>query len=346
MKTRLHLLFLAVLVFLFAGCSSDHGESVLSNYLYRLSNVLELEQPELGKPMVLEWRGVSRGESATEGSDSGTNASINLLEFLSLYGCELQGVIAEKNSPLGRLAQPSQALLRELDFIRAAPACLAMLESEGKAELKAQLEQAVQQKRELFLGQLWRVVLRETEARSFWRAQAQANDYPAEVSEQIPLALGQLEQLAADFSAPELTLEDSLLDSSQLESWLFQLNQGDGGQLYRALMHYQLGIEAANNMLVQAQQRACASPRSKEQRMRLENVVQKFFVDEVQAWAAQLSQRYYALIPPYQKLEAHFVELESEDYRTWRRERDASMRQALESAKRHVELIQAFLKGC
>lgn len=346
MNTRLDRIFVAVLILLLAGCSSDHGESVLSNYLYRLSNVLDLEQPALGKPMVLEWRGVAKGELTTQGVNARDNTSISLLEFLSLYGCELQGVIAEKNSPLGRLAQPSQALLRELDFIRAAPACLAMLEQDDKAELKAQLERAVQQKRALFLEQLWRVLLKEAEARSFWRAQVQSGDYPSQASGQIPLALGQLEQLAAQLVEPDAALEASTLDSSQLESWLFQLKQGDGGQLYRALMHYQMGIEAANQMLVQAQQRACASPRSNEQRMRLENVVQKFFVGEVQAWAAQLSQRYYALIPPYQKLEAHFVELESEDYRAWRRERDDNMRQALESAKRHVELIQAFLKGC
>lgn len=59
---------------------------------------------------------------------------INMLDFLSLYGCELQYVVGEKNAILGRVMQPLNRLRYELRFIAAARECLPDIEDEAVAQ--------------------------------------------------------------------------------------------------------------------------------------------------------------------------------------------------------------------
>ncbi len=75
-----------------------------------------------------------------------------MLDFLSLYGCELQVVVGERNSIMGRVMTPLNKLRYQLRFIDKAEQCLPRVE---KTQLRMQLEQAISQKKSALPAHLW-----------------------------------------------------------------------------------------------------------------------------------------------------------------------------------------------
>lgn len=110
----------------------------METYLNRLSRVLDVEykQTPLTSPMLLP-RPRDRRVDVPE-------IDINMLDFLSLYGCELQLVVGERNSILGRLMTPLNQLRYDLLFIESAQQCLMQITA---PRLKTSLQQAIEQKR-------------------------------------------------------------------------------------------------------------------------------------------------------------------------------------------------------
>ncbi|MBW0149524.1 DUF3080 domain-containing protein [Marinobacter sp. CAU 1620] len=77
---------------------------------------------------------------------------MGMLDFLSLYGCELQFVVGEKNSVMGKVMQPLNRLRYELRFIEAAQDCLPETEDEDLVEA---LQEAIDSKRESLPIAIW-----------------------------------------------------------------------------------------------------------------------------------------------------------------------------------------------
>lgn len=59
---------------------------------------------------------------------------MGLVDFLSLYGCDLQVVIGERTSTLGRVAPPGKRMAYHLRFLEAADDCLPKVESESRSK--------------------------------------------------------------------------------------------------------------------------------------------------------------------------------------------------------------------
>lgn len=59
---------------------------------------------------------------------------MGLVDFLSLYGCDLQVVIGERTSVLGRVAHPGTRMEYHLRFLEAADDCLPKVESESRSK--------------------------------------------------------------------------------------------------------------------------------------------------------------------------------------------------------------------
>lgn len=62
------------------------------------------------------------------------DVNLGLVDFLSLYGCELQVVMGERTSILGRVMDPGTRLEYEIRFLAAAHDCIPDIESERRAE--------------------------------------------------------------------------------------------------------------------------------------------------------------------------------------------------------------------
>ena len=77
---------------------------------------------------------------------------MGVVDFLSLYGCELQMVVGERTSVLGRVSHPGARLDFHLRFISAAEDCLPRIESDSRAE---SIRGAMQTKRESVPEALW-----------------------------------------------------------------------------------------------------------------------------------------------------------------------------------------------
>lgn len=110
---------------------SDEAKAPFENYLYRLSNSLDV-------PSALNNKQISNNVGSTQLprypslrqlSHTIPPANINLIEFMRLSSCDLQRHIGQRNSNLGRFMKPSQTLMYEYEFIRLAELCLPSLEN-------------------------------------------------------------------------------------------------------------------------------------------------------------------------------------------------------------------------
>ncbi|MEC8429519.1 MAG: DUF3080 family protein, partial [Pseudomonadota bacterium] len=117
---------MAVAIFGLVSCGRQtHLESGFDEYAARLSRALDADVPVYqtvaGLPLDAPKIEIPR-------------VKISLLEFLSLFGCELQHTIGERNSSLGRVAADSQRLLNTLKLVRQAPDCIERLGRDGREE--------------------------------------------------------------------------------------------------------------------------------------------------------------------------------------------------------------------
>lgn len=121
-----------------AGCAPDSGvPDMMDEYVVSVADALEL-RPELSDidPVAQIPR---RRERVLDMPD----LDMGMLDFLSLYGCELQYVVGERNSIMGRVMQPLNRLRYEARFIRSAEACIPQTDREGMQE---ELEDAISHK--------------------------------------------------------------------------------------------------------------------------------------------------------------------------------------------------------
>ena len=143
-------LVIALIAILVSGCDPfSQPESMLDEYNERLARVLDVE-PELS-PVPSAPRLPSVRERVRE-IDS---INISMLDFLGLYGCEVQYVVGERNSILGRVAHPLTRLDYERRFIIAAEECAETLEREVLAE---RLTDAATQKRQSLPDAAWNAI--------------------------------------------------------------------------------------------------------------------------------------------------------------------------------------------
>jgi len=151
--TRRHselLILAAVLALSLTGCSRT-PEDTLQDYVQRLGRSLQVDpvlwQVSLPAPLPSR-RSLLLREPAL---------SINVLEFLSLSGCELGRVLGANNSSLGKLAQPSQKLHLQRDLLLSAPQCIEILRADNPelADRLADLMQTKYKARMIYWWNAW-----------------------------------------------------------------------------------------------------------------------------------------------------------------------------------------------
>lgn len=123
---RYPIIFLIVTTLsLLAGCNPFSAPgSMMDEYVERVARVLD-EEPHLTDVPLADLF-PRRRERRLEMPE----LAFDMLDFLSLYGCDLQVVVGERNSGLGRVMQPGNVLRYELRFINAAQACLPKLDDD------------------------------------------------------------------------------------------------------------------------------------------------------------------------------------------------------------------------
>ena len=93
--------------------------------------------------------------------------SIDLLDFFSLSPCELQLIIARRNSALGKVALESQNLINDVLFLDKAEQCLDRLSSKDQA-LREKIQKAISDKKSNLSNTVARATLGGPEYREMW----------------------------------------------------------------------------------------------------------------------------------------------------------------------------------
>lgn len=133
-------LLVVILAFALGGCDPFAGpESLMDEYVARTARVLDLEA-QLAVPAPVPSLPRRRLRQLEVPS-----LQIDMLDFLSLYGCQLQFVVGERNSVLGRVMQPLNRLRYELRFIQAARDCVPEIDNEELAQSVAEAADSKEQ---------------------------------------------------------------------------------------------------------------------------------------------------------------------------------------------------------
>lgn len=140
-------LWICLLGTVLGGCDPfAEPASLMDEYRERVGRVLDLE-PAAG-PLPDVGSLPRRRELVRELPE----LDMGILEFFSLYGCELQQVVGLRNSALGKVMQPVQRLRYEIRFIRTARECLPEVTDES---LRDDLAAAVRIKRQALPLATW-----------------------------------------------------------------------------------------------------------------------------------------------------------------------------------------------
>ncbi|WP_279244890.1 DUF3080 family protein [Candidatus Litorirhabdus singularis] len=320
---------------LVAACGAGPAESRLQDYQARLARTLQLELP------IQSESELARFPRPRDLVAKPVTATIDLIELWSLRDCALHGLIANKNSSLGRVSLSSTKLFHELDFLRLLPACLKQLEISGRDELSTALEQVGNAKRERLPSFIWQALLGGQEYRDYWNLPQQVPDYDA--------AAGAPAQQAAQaliILAQAWLKNDYRVDRAAVETHLKKMRFGNAGVLQKSLIlqhNYLSSLDVATKVRL-AERPICFSAGGAPAPV-IDNVVRKYFVGELQPWSVQL-QKGIAQLQAAQQLEALLALGEPEAFQSWRLKRDELLEIASGAPRRHVQSLLPVLEQC
>jgi hypothetical protein len=320
-----------------AGCGGQQPDAALARYLERLQRTLEQPAPAVVLPDLP--RLPARGELRLDLE----RGNLGTLDFLALSGCEVQITIGKRNSSLGIMASASQHLLLELEFLRLAPACIKHMRATERGELADLLQGAFDLKQQQLPAMIYSATLGGPEYRTLWQPPQNLGSYPEQTSS-VPLtALAEINASTRRWLAGDYTA-----DNMAFEIQLSEVAQADGGALLKALALQAAWLEAADALLQARRQRGplCSGPLRPAAASILRNVVEKFFVGEVQPWSAALGRRQHELLPLVTALESALDSALPGAYRGWQDRRNASLEAWTAAPRQHVGELQEVLAPC
>ena len=328
---------------LLSGCAEpDTGPAQLAEYLARLERVTGVSiPPNTPFPRALDLPRVT-APKPTESNQ------IDLIDFLSLSGCELQVNLGRRNTQLGRTASPSQRLLLDLEFIQLAPACSALLRERGNTDLATTLELASRGHQQALPRSIANAILMGPEWETFWERPKALALYPANTSSQIVAAISQLTALSGQWLATQSLADDWAASNREFELLLSELRAGDGGALVMAYSIVSRDMARATAMLMDMNETAplCPFGQETERSRAFDNIVSRFFVGDIQPWLVALRQRKELLLAPVKQLEKLLRDAMPEQYAQWTEERDQLLSRHTALIREHIDAIQIALSGC
>lgn len=302
----------------------------------RLSNILEVEL--VSKPILLdEFPSTKRLAIELE------QHTISIREFLGLRQCKLHLVIAQRNSQMGKVASPSQRLKNDLDILASGPICLTKI---NNTELRNKLSNYLSIKQKQIPKTLWHALLGQAEYKKFWSQKQHSPTYPQTISSQtVTEDLELLNKFANKVLSKQYNI--STEEFNNVERTLGRLRFGDAGQLLSELTALHVFLAQANNAIEQRLLRKlCLTPKPNEKARYFENVVRKYFIQNVQAQAVSLRRRYDQLAQAINDLEEQLAPHSTPEFQHWRSARNNHIQLGLNSVLLHSRTIQEMFMQC
>ncbi len=321
------LLFMLVLTLV--SCSEQKSMSAI-DYSERLARVLEESMPKVVSRETIEFPRYRDLQVSFE------EHSNDLLQFLALQDCELQIVIAERNSSLGRLATASQRLISEIRLLETGEVCLGTLADE---KLSDELSRILAVKRLELIGRIWEATLAGPEFRSFWRNKDISTD-------SSPDAVKALNLLRMDIG--RWLSGDYKIESIIFEKRLQKIAAGNGGRLLSYWRELVETLPTATQILdSRIQRRPLCFPGMKTvDAESFYRVMKTAFISDLQRKTARLNRDTYDLLGEILVIEEMLSSEITPAYRSWQKDRRTLVADGRAAIKSHIEALAPFLEQC
>lgn len=266
---------------------------MMKEYVERVARVLDLAPDFSDLPAVEPF---PRPRDRTLAMPS---TELGMLDFFSLYGCELQRVVGEKTSIMGRVMQPLNRLRYEVRFIETARECLPSIENK---ELASDLKKAIESKQESLPLAIWNATWGVEEAESLFTLAKGRLPVEAEVGTGAGLAndLMQLNQTVSALKAGDLGQDLDYLGEVH-QRWL---SEHTAGQLINSA---RLLIARLSDATVLISRRLEARPlciggQPNDQARIVQSMFFSVFIEKVQPYLGSVRRHRDALVAPLTKL--------------------------------------------
>ncbi|GHD53257.1 Protein of unknown function [Marinobacter persicus] len=338
-------LFVVMLAVWLSGCDNfTEAEPMMNEYLERLARVLEVEAVE--RPPLPTASPLPRRRERLQ---SLPELELGMLDFLSLYGCELQVVIGEKASVLGRVMQPVNRLRYEVRFIQAAEACLPEIDD---TELHDDLRKAVTSKRESLAKAVWNATWGSEEIERLLTLSKgyYPVDYNAGSSADLVRDLRQLNGMVEQLASQQL--EVSLADLGAIhQRWQAEFK---AGQLINSARLLIATMNAGTRMLeVRIDERPlCLNGNPNNQSDIVQNFFFAIYIEKIQPYMSLVSRAHDTLIAELEQLAQQQAGVMPESFNDWyrrhlARDLEGSLWWELDRAMaRHTRHWQKLLGQC
>jgi hypothetical protein len=279
-----------------SACSEYNGDKVFSNYQQRLERVLDTAASDSAMPPAASL--IAERDLKQPLPD----IRLDLTDAYATRHCNLDTLIGERNSSLGKVYSASKQLSYELRFLRQLQLCLQ--QSWDNTALQQQLHQVYQQKQTSIALAFNNMLLTDDTLRKELLGQPKSLPLRdvAGFSETWQ-ALTEL-TLLQQFIAEQNWQAASMVQIEQQLQRLYQFNFV--GRLQYSLRVSSHQLQQLNALLQQHNSNTlCPDGRNTEQLQILANVFHKYFAPQVQQYTADLSRYQQQLWPLLAQLYQH-----------------------------------------
>ena len=298
-----------ILALLLAGCNPfSDARPLMDEYVERVARVLETD------PQLSDLESASQLPRRRNRVLTMPELDMGMLDFLSLYGCELQYVVGEKNSVMGRVMQPLNRLRYEVRFIEAARDCLPDIEDE---EFSEELTEAIYSKLESLPIAIWNATwgVEEIEklftlAKGYYPVSAEGNP----VSD-LALDIDSLNAAVARLRAEDLAVSlDFAGDVHQ--RWQAEYR---AGQLINSALLLTARLRDGTRLLKQRTegQPLCLNGKPNNQSDIVRNMFFSVYIEKIQPYMSAVRQGRTALIEPFERLAELQADTMPESFTGW-----------------------------
>lgn len=333
-----------VMALTLAGCDPfSDARPMMDEYVERVARVLETD------PVLSDLPAANQLPRRRDRVLDMPELEMGMLDFLSLYGCQLQLVVGEKTSVMGRVMQPLNRLRYEIRFIESARECLPDIEDEEFAE---ELADAIDSKQASLPIAIWNATwgVEEIErlftlAKGYYPVAAEGNT----VSD-LALDIDRLNNTVA--ALQEGNLEVSLDYAGEVhQRWQAEFR---AGQLINSALLLTARLRDGTALLNQRIEGRplCLNGQPNNQSDIVQNMFFSVYIGEVQPYMSAVNQGRAALIEPFEQLAQQQREVMPEPFERWHRRHLSqagaqSLWQALDRAMaEHTRAWQQLLGQC
>ncbi|MFC4258719.1 DUF3080 domain-containing protein [Marinobacter lacisalsi] len=325
-----------------AGCNPFSApESMMDEYVERTARVLD--QPYQLSTIPATDPLPRRRERVLEMPA----VELGMLDFLSIFGCELQVVAGERASVLGRVMQPANRLRYEVRFINAAQECLPEIDDES---LRADVTNAVESKRESLPVAIWNATWGVEEIEALLTRSKGL--YPLEPGSGIASLATDLEALNALLKPLWQGETDVRLDELGAIHQQWQAHEAAGQLILSARMLITRLDDASDVIESRLDDRPlCLDGKPNNQSDIVQSMFFSVFIERVQPYLAQVRRGREDIIRPLSRLAERQTKVMPEGFEGWyeqylKLDGDSLWAELDASQQRHVELWQRQLEQC